>query len=145
MLDRVLGWFGDRAPRAAPDDACVKRAVSVLLVAAARSDGAFTAEEAREVALLVSRHFDLPAEETAELVAAAAAAHDGDLFAATRVLTEQLDRPARRDVLALMWRVVWSDGRLEAREEALMRRAARLLDVPATDLVALKLTARREA
>jgi uncharacterized tellurite resistance protein B-like protein len=145
MLERMLGWFGERegeAPDASVARECTRRAVSLLLVAAARADGAFTAAEAREIAQLVSSHFALPADETAELVAAAASERSGELYPATRVLVAHLDRPARREVLGLMWRVVFSDGRLEAHEEALMRRAAKLLDIPHRELIDLKLTAR---
>jgi len=145
MLERLLSWFDaeGKGPARSPQE-CARRAVSLLLVAAARADGAFSAVEAREIARLVSEHFDLPAAETAELIAAAAAERNQDLFPATRVLTTHLDREARRQVLALMWRVVYSDGRLEAHEEALMRRAARLLDIPHGDLMALKVAARQD-
>ncbi|MDY0108643.1 MAG: TerB family tellurite resistance protein [Candidatus Krumholzibacteria bacterium] len=144
MLERLRGWFEMQPGDGSFDPACIQRAVCLLLVAAARADGHFAVDEAREIARLVGRRFALPAAETAELVAAAAAAETKDLYPATRVLTERLDRAQRREVLALMWQVVYSDGKLEAHEEALMRRAARLLDVPARDLVALKLTVRQD-
>ncbi len=142
MLDGLRRWFGERGAEPTARQECIKRSVCLLLVAAARADGEFAAGEAREIARLVSRHFDLPAEETAELVMLAAAESGPDLFPATRLLTDQLDRDERREVLRLMWRVVYSDGRLEAREEALMQRAARLLDIAHRDLVALKLGVR---
>jgi uncharacterized tellurite resistance protein B-like protein len=144
MLERLRQWFvdGDQAP--SDRSGCIKRAVCLLLIAAARSDGRFVADEAREIARTVSRHFGLPADETAELVALAAAEDGPDLYPATRLLREHLDRQQRRDVLLMMWRVVYSDGRLEAREEALMNRAAKLLDVPHKELITLKLTARRD-
>lgn len=141
MLERLLSWFGEPDAGAPVARECTRRAVCLLLVAAARADGAFTSDEARQIAQLVSRHFELPADETAELIAAAATERSGDLFPATRLLVDHLDRPARREVLGLMWRVVFSDGRLEAHEEALMRRAARLLDIPHRDLIDLKLAA----
>jgi len=120
------------------------RAVSVLLVAAARADGVFAPEEARTVARQVSRHFDLSPEDTAELVVEAAGEERLDLFPITRWLCENLTRDQRADVLKLMWRVVLSDGKLEAHEDLIMRRAARMLDVAHRDLVALKLAVKRE-
>jgi uncharacterized tellurite resistance protein B-like protein len=144
MIERILGWFD------APDEqnteqreGCTRRAVCLLLVAAARADGAFGVEEARTIAREVSDHFDLPPEETAELVSLAAAADEQDLFAPARLLTERFSRERRLEVLVLMWRVVFSDGKLEAREDALMHRVARLLDINHADLIAAKLTARQ--
>jgi uncharacterized tellurite resistance protein B-like protein len=144
MLERLRTWFGARDSARVDRAASLQRAVCVLLVAAARADGEFAADEARQIALTISRHFGLDAEETAELVTLAAAAGERDLFPATRLLNEHLDRAARREVLVMMWRIVFSDGRLEPHEEALMRRAAKLLDIPQRDAVALKLTARQD-
>jgi len=145
MLDHIRRWLDTPAAADPVDTASTARAVSVLLVAAARADGGFAADEAREVARLVSSHFSLPADETAELVAAAAAEDADDLFPVARLLVERLDRRERRAVLELMWRVVFSDGRLESREDVLMRRAARLLDLPHADFIAMKQAARRAA
>ena len=137
-----MGWFDGEPEDAAARAGCAKRAVCLLLVSAARADGSFAADEAREIARLVSDHFDLPPEETAELVTLAASDQADDLFPAARILNEQFDRDRRREVLELMWRVVYSDGRLEAREDALVHRVGRLLDIPHRDLIALKLAAR---
>ncbi len=143
MLDRIRSWLDTPAAADRDDPLGTARAVSVLLVAAARADGAFTADEAREIAVLVSRHYALPPEETAELVHAAASETVDDLFPTARLLVERLDNQARRRVLGLMWRVVFSDGTLEQREDILMRKAARLLDLPHQDLIASKLATQR--
>ena len=144
MIQRILGWF-DTPDDETPErrEGSTQRAVCLLLVAAARADGAFGADEARVIAREVSGYFDLPPEETAELVTLAAAADEQDLFAPARLLTERLPRERRLEVLVLMWRVVFSDGKLEAREDALMHRVARLLDINHADLIAAKLTARQ--
>ena len=145
MLDRIMGWFNEDETDADVREGCTQRAVCLLLVSAARADGSFAAEEARKIARLVSDHFDLPPAETAELVTLAAADDQQDLFPAARILNEQFSRDQRREVLELMWRVVYSDGRLEAHEEALMHRVAKLLDIPHRDLIALKFAARGES
>ncbi len=143
MLDRIRSWLDTPAVADRDDPVSTARAVSVLLVAAARADGAFAPEEAREIAAQISRHYALPPEETAELVHAAASEDADDLFPVARLLVERLDSPARRRVLSLMWRVVLSDGELESREDILMRKAARLLDLPHADLIDTKLSVQR--
>ncbi len=142
MIERITSWFEGDSEDAAVREGCHKRAVCLLLVSAARADGAFAAEEAREIARLVSGYFDLPPDETAELVTLAAGEDQQDLYAAARILNEQFDRDRRREVLELMWRVAFSDGKLEAHEEALLRRVAKLLDIPHRELIAIKLAVR---
>jgi uncharacterized tellurite resistance protein B-like protein len=142
MLDRLKSWFDAEPEDAGAREGCAKRAVCLLLVSAARADGLFEVDEAREIARLLSGHFDLSPEETAELVTLAASDPSEDLFFAARILNEQFDRDRRREVLELMWRVVYSDGRLESHEDALVHRVGRMLDIPHRDLIALKLAAR---
>ncbi len=142
MIDRISGWFERDENDAAVREGCTKRAVCLLLVSAARADGSFAAEEAREIARQVSGYFELPPDETAELVTLAAAEESQDLFSAARILNQQFSRERRREVLELMWRVAFSDGKLEAHEEALVHRVGKLLDIPHRELIALKLAVR---
>jgi len=144
MLDRIRSWFDAPPAGAAVSALTTERAVCVLLIAAARADGEFAGDEAREIARLVSGQFGLSAADTAELVTAAASEDIQDLFQVTRSLNERVDRAGRRRILELFWRVVFSDGRLEAREDALVHRVARLLDLAHSDLIAAKLAARRD-
>ncbi len=142
MLDKFMSWFDKDDDTVEQREGCTKRAVCLLLVSAARADGEFRADEAREIARLVSDHFGLAPEETAELVAMAAGDDSMDLYPAARLLNENFTQPQRQEVLELMWRVVYSDGLLEAREDTLMRRVAKLLDISHHDLIALKFAAR---
>ena len=118
------------------------RAVCALLVAAARADGVFERDEAGAVAGLVAEQFGYSPQETAVLVTAVAAEERLDLFPVARWLVENVSRAQRNEVLRLMWRVVFSDGRLEAREDVLMHRVGKLLELPHRDVIALKLAAR---
>jgi len=118
------------------------RAVCALLVAAARADGVFEADEARAVVGLVADQFDLGPEETAALVTAVAGEEQLDLYPVTRWLVDNLEIEARAEVVGQMWRVMFSDGRLEAREDALMHRVGKLLQISHRDLMALKLSIR---
>ncbi len=144
MLDRIMGWFDEDAVDNDERTGCTNRAVCLLLISAARADGQFAVEEAQAIARLVSQRFDLPPEETAELVTLAAADKAQDLFPAARILNEQFSRDQRREVLELMWRVVYSDGSLEAHEDALVHRVGKLLDIPHGDLIALKLAVKAD-
>ncbi|MEZ4387344.1 MAG: TerB family tellurite resistance protein [Candidatus Krumholzibacteriia bacterium] len=117
-------------------------AVCALLVAAARADGEFSAGEARTLAGMVAARFALSPEATARLVTDVAAEEHLDLYPVTRWLMDNADRDQRAEVVRLMWSVVFSDGRLEDREDQLMHRVGKLLGLSHQDLIALKLAAR---
>jgi len=135
MLERFLR-------RDAEQGLDLTRAVCALLIAAARADGQFDADEARTVAGLVARRFELSPEETAALVTAVAGERQLDLYPVTRWLMEHADRDQRLEVVRLMWQVVYRDGRLEDREDQLMKRIGKLLHITHKDLIAIKLSAR---
>lgn len=135
MLDRFLKRDEDQTLD-------LPRAVSGLLVAAARADGQFAAEEAHVVVGTVARRFGLGPEDTAALVTAVAGEEQLDLYPVTRWLMEHADRDERAEVVRLMWTVVFSDGRLEDREDQLMHRVGKLLGLTHKELIALKLAAR---
>lgn len=135
MLDRFLR-------REAEQGLDLPRAVCALLIAAARADGQFGVDEARLVAGLVARQFTLSPEETAALVTAVASERHLDLYPVTRWLMDHADRPQRLEVVRLMWQVIYSDGRLEGREDQLMKRVGKLLHITNKDLIAIKLSVR---
>ena len=142
MTDRIMTWLNGDKGDGSDKDPGFRRAVCLLLVCAARADGSFAVEEAREIARLVSGYFDLPPEETAELVTMTAAEDEQGFIAAARVLNEEFSADQRREVLELMWRVVFADGKLEVHEDALVHSVGRMLNIPPRDLVAIKLAVR---
>jgi uncharacterized tellurite resistance protein B-like protein len=118
-------------------------AVCALLVAAARADGEFAADEARAVAQLVAAYFSLSPEDTAALVTVAAGDDRLDLYPVTSWLVDHTDRAQRREVVGLMWRVVLSDGRLAGHEDVLVHRVGKALQLPHREIIAEKLVAGR--
>lgn len=143
MLDRIQQFFTQRMGTEAPlDDAARLRiATCALLLEAAHADKDFSDEERTMVADLVARRFDLDAADTAALLEMAEAERQGadDLYQFARLVNEDFPRTRKLAVVELMWRIVYSDGVLEAREDALMHKAARLLGVRHDELIALKL------
>jgi uncharacterized tellurite resistance protein B-like protein len=149
MLDRFQRFFNDRiaaAPGAAGDEAARLRvATCALLLEAAHADSEFSEEERGTVAELVGRRFDLDASDTAELLALAESerrAADG-LYPFARLINEEYPRARKLAVVELLWRVVYSDGVLEAHEDALMHRIGKLLGLRHEELIAIKLQVKK--
>ena len=62
-----------------------------------------------------------------------------DLYQFTRLIEDQFDRAEKLAVLEELWRVVYSDGQLEAHEDALLHKLCTLLGLKHQELIALKL------
>ncbi len=146
MLDRLQQFFNQRmAGRDEQDDAARLRiATCALLLEAAHADRDFSADERALVAELVARRFDLNETDARELIAIADAERENadDLYRFARLVNADFPRARKLAVVELMWRVVYSDGVLEAHEDALMHKVGNLLGVRHDELIALKLKVR---
>lgn len=145
MLDAIRRFFDDEMDRAAdaPGDD-VALAVGALLLEVAESDDEFAVEERRSVLAVLKERFGLDAARAERLLDLAdqERRERSDLFQFTRLIGERYDKPRKLAVVEALWRVVWSDGVLEAHEDALMHRLGTLLGLSHRELMALKIRAR---
>lgn len=133
MLDRLkslLAAAGDESGGERAGDGA-RLAAAVLLVEAARMDGAVDAAEETAVRDLLARRFALPAREVAELVETATGRAEDSVELSTfaREIRRHFDHDERVDLVAMMWEVVLADGVVHDYEASLMRRVAGLLYV----------------
>ncbi len=84
--------------------------------------------------------FGLSDGDSVELLAAAEQARweSGDLYRFARQLNDSFPLPRKLAVVELLWEIVYSDGMLEAHEDALMHKVGNLLGIRLEDLMALK-------
>lgn len=121
-------------------------AVCVLLLEAARADEQFTLEERQHVVDTLKMRFSVSAEEAKELIEMATAKREEslDLWRFTNRINEALDQEQRRKIIAEIWRVIYADGTLEAHEDYLVHKLARLLNLQHSDLINAKLEVLKE-
>ena len=121
-------------------------ASAALLVHATAIDGLVTEAESEQIQALLASHFELPPEEVNRLrVAAEREEREAiDIYRFTSVLRDRLAPGQKRDLVAMMWRLVYADGHLEALEDNLVWRTAELLAVPARERMQLKQMIRAE-
>ena len=121
-------------------------ATCVLLLEVAHADDDFSADECQTIEKMVGARFGLDATETAELLEAAEKerAVGNDLYSFARMVNENYPRPRKLAILELLWEVVYSDGILEAHEDALMHKLGTLLGVRHEDLMAVKVSVRKK-
>ena len=139
---RLLPGEGQTAA-AGPDDERrrLRVATCVLLLEVAHADDTLAETEDATVRDAAAVRFGLGPDEIADLLALAdRQRHDAsDLYRFARLINEHFTRPQKLAIVELLWRVVYSDGRLEQREDAVMHRVARLLQLRNEELIALKL------
>ncbi|HRX51545.1 MAG TPA: TerB family tellurite resistance protein [Candidatus Krumholzibacteria bacterium] len=148
MLDAIRRFFDTEMDRPAEADAdALALAVGALLLEVAESDDEFAAVERATVTDVLRERFSLDADRAARLLELADAARreSSDVFQFTRLISETYDKPRKLAVVEALWRVVWSDGVLEAHEDALMHRLGTLLGLSHRELMALKVRARDQA
>ena len=148
MFESLSGFFKDKmAPvqSQADDLNHLQVATCALLLEAANADNDFTEEEEKAIAQMVGARFGLDADQTSELlhVADEERRQSGDLYQFARLINDNFTHGRKLAVLELLWQVVYNDGVLEAREDALMHKMGTLLGVPHEELMALKLKVKR--
>lgn len=147
MFGSLKSFFQDNvAPAGQDDDAHrLQIATCALLLEVAHADDDYSEEEIGTIMALVGKRFDLDAEETSDLVHVADEERksSGDLYQFARLINDSFTRERKLAVLELLWEVVYSDGVLEAHEDALMHKMSTLLSIRNDELMALKVRVKR--
>ena len=145
MIDAITNFFRTQmAPTTAVEASGEHRlrvATCALLLEVAHADEEFTPEERATIQDLVRREFLLSPDQAAELIALADAERrqSTDLYQFTRLIADHYPHIQKLAILESLWRVVYSDGQLEAHEDALLHKLTKLLGLKHKEMIALKL------
>ncbi len=125
------------------DDA-LRLATAVLMIDVARADHVFEDVEFDRVLKLVAEHFNLTAEQAAELVSTADDQAEDlvSLHEFTQLLHENLDEAEKAKIVGLLWQIAYADGRLDKYEDSLVLKISDLLFVSRGRVMRLKDDAR---
>lgn len=115
-------------------------ATAALMFEMSRADFDTSPEERAHVEELVRTTFDLDAEETAGLLELAEqeAADATSLFQFTSLINQHFEPEEKVEIIELLWRVAYADGRLDKYEEHLVRNVAELIHVPHREFIQAK-------
>ena len=129
------------AEEAGDDQHRLRVATCALLLEAAHADREFSPEEQLQVVRIVRERFDLTDDEASGLIdlAEQERQESGDLYQFAKLINDTFPRARKLAVVELLWRIVYSDGVLEAHEDALMHRLGNVLGVRHEELMAVKL------
>jgi uncharacterized tellurite resistance protein B-like protein len=143
MLKSIANFFATLESdddRNALDGEQVKHATAALLFHAIAIDGVVDDREMERIRPLIGDHFGLSDAEVTSLLEDAEKKEKEavDIYRFTSVLRDRLSLDEKREVIAMMWRLVYADGELDALEDNLIWRTAELLAVPTRDRMELK-------
>ena len=151
MLKRLISQVVESITVTATVDAdapsreeALRMATAVLMIDVARADHVFEDAEFDRVLELVQSHFDLSAEQAAELVNDADSKAEDlvSLHDFTQLLHHNLDEAEKARVVGLLWQIAYADGRLDKYEDSLVLKISDLLHVSRGRVMRLKDDAR---
>jgi uncharacterized tellurite resistance protein B-like protein len=128
MFASLLRLLESPTPLRAPH---TKLSVAVLLLEAARQDDNFDASEREVIRKVLSRQFLLSPQECAHLIEAAEkhVRNMVQLHGHTNDIAQEMGRDERIALIEMLWEVAYADGVLDAEEDHLIRRIAKLVYV----------------
>lgn len=118
----------------------LRLATAVLMIDVARADHSFDEDEFDRILELVAKHFDLSAEDTADLIVAAheRAQESVSAYEFTKLLHDNLDEREKLRIVSLLWQVAYADGELDKYENAFVLKISDLLHVSRPRVMRLK-------
>lgn len=129
------------------DDNDYRLAAAALLVHVMTIDGNVADTERAKLRAVLKQAYDLDDAATDELIENATKADNEavDLYHFTRLLNRSLDEDGRKRMVAMMWDVVYADGRRTEFEDNVVWRAADLLGISSRDRIELRQRAEASA
>ena len=147
MIKRIVETFvtaikATTSPESETSDreSALRLATAVLMVEVARADHVFERSEFERLLALITSHFELSADDAADLVDSASEAAEDvvHLHDFTQILHKHLSETEKARIVGLLWQVAYADGRLDKYEDSLVLRISDLLYVGRGRVMRLK-------
>jgi len=131
----------EHAGNAQPHD--IRIAACALFLEMANIDGEFSDTERQHLTEMLKSEYGLSNEEVADLTAAAERERKESisLWQFTDLVNQNYTEAEKIRVVELLWKLIYSDGKLDQHEDYLVHRLASLLGLHHKQLIAAKLKA----
>jgi uncharacterized tellurite resistance protein B-like protein len=136
MIDRLLDFLSGRAaPALGRSNDDLEQAVAALLIEAARMDENFDAAERATIERVLADKFDLAPQAVNALIAEGErrVEQSTQYYSFTRQINDRLSGDEKVHIIEMLWKVAYSDGKLDPHEDMLLRRIAGLIHVSDRD------------
>jgi len=145
MIGRLKKIFDKSDGPAVPDEGGSAHDIQVascaLFLELASIDGEFSSEERDSIVALLKAEYKLSDDDVRALTAEAEKELRDkiDLWQFTNLINQNYSEDEKIRVVELLWRIVYSDGRLDAHEDYLLHKLAKLLRLQHDQLIDAKL------
>jgi len=148
MFEKLKKIFGGDADieMSDQDDLTVHLALTVLLFDAAFADGHCSRSEKKHLVETLETQYGVSPDEVETLIENRNKERKEhvNLFRYTRFLNENFTESKKIEFMESVWRIILTDGHLEAHEDHFAHRLSDLLNLSHTDLIDAKLRARKQ-
>ncbi len=150
MIDMLKRFFtttaGDDAQRQTRSPQDLRVAVCALCVEMARIDETFSQQELETLIGILTDKYDLSPQHAHALIAQAdkQLEESVDLWQFARAINENFTIDEKVDMMEILWRIVYVDGKMDPNEHYLMNKLTNLLRLSHRQMIDAKLKVLRE-
>jgi uncharacterized tellurite resistance protein B-like protein len=143
MINLVKKFFGKSAFTDPDKENAhdVRLATCALFLEMANIDGEFSKEEQENIISMLKEKFQLSDEYTSELMKSSQKELEGsiDLWQFTNLVNENYSRDEKINIVEMIWKIVYADGKLDKHEDYLVHKLGKLLRLSHKELINAKL------
>ena len=152
MIDNIKKFFTekiDTSDQESPvsSERSVSIATCALLLEMAHADSEFSQGEKDNIISILQNSFDMTKDDAAQLLNLADLERKEslDLWQFTNLINQSYSREEKVKVAETLWRVIYTDGKVDQHEEYLMRKLTYLLNLEHQDMIEAKFKARESS
>jgi uncharacterized tellurite resistance protein B-like protein len=146
LIKKIMGDKGGDKKLTGTNEQDAQVALCVLLLEAAHSDGECSADEMDHVIATLTDRFGVARQDIEPLIEAGYKERDDaiDLFRFTRYMNSNYSKKEKIEAMESVWRVIHTDGRLEAHEDHFAHKLENLLRLTHKEMINAKIAARKQ-
>jgi len=149
MIENIKKFFSEKIDTADQEsqvssERSVPIAACALLLEMAHADSEFIQSERDNIITILQSSFDMTEDDASELLNLADLERKEslDLWQFTNLINQNYSHEEKIRVAETLWRVIYTDGKVDKHEEYLMRKLTFLLDLQHRDMIEAKFKAR---
>ncbi len=149
MIENIKKFFSEKIDTSDQEsqvssERSVPIAACALLLEMAHADSEFIQSERDNIIAILQSSFDMTEDDANELLNLADLERKEslDLWQFTNLINQNYSREEKIRVAETLWRVIYTDGKVDKHEEYLMRKLTFLLDLQHRDMIEAKFKAR---
>jgi uncharacterized tellurite resistance protein B-like protein len=149
MIDIVKKFFGKHGGEKVEEKKesvhDIRIATLALLLEMSQIDGNFSESERENIVTILKKDYHVSDEEAEALIASAEGELEGslDLWQFTSLINQNYTPAEKTEIIEMVWRIAYTDGRLDKHEDFLVHKLADLLHLTHSKLIEAKVRVRK--